>query len=198
MRLIHNSRLSQFRSPFGAVEKGTDVTLSVLVEDAEPRTISIDLRVWIDGKGETIIPLRYEADGIFTVTLPCPEPSLMWYRFNVTATFEDSTRTLYLGAPEGRTGGEGATYTYPECPSFQLTVYKHRAIRPSWYEHGMVYQIFPDRYRRDAAWRERCEHVLEQPKAGIPRRIVEDWDEPPCYERAEDGSIASWDFYGGP
>ena len=197
MRLIHNSRLPQSRSPFGAVEKGTDVTLSVLVEDAEPRTISIDLRVWIDGKGETIIPLRHEADGIFTVTLPCPEPALLWYRFNVTATFEDSTRTLYLGAPEGRTGGEGATYTYPECPSFQLTVYKHRAIRPSWYERGMVYQIFPDRYRRDAAWRERCERVIEQPKAGIPRRIVEDWDEPPCYERAEDGSIASWDFYGG-
>ena len=44
----------------------------------------------------------------------------------------------------------------------------------------MVYQIFPDRYRRDAAWRERCEHVLEQPKAGIPRRIVEDWDELPA------------------
>ena len=64
--------------------------------------------------------------------------------------------TLYLGAPEGRTGGEGATYTYPECPSFQLTVYKHRAIRPSWYERGMVYQIFPDRYRRDAAWRTRA------------------------------------------
>ena len=104
MRLIHNSRLSQLRSPFGAVEKGTDVTLSVLVEDAEPRTISIDLRVWIDGKGETIIPLRYEADGIFTVTLPCPEPALMWYRFNVTATFEDSTRTLYLGGSHGGRG----------------------------------------------------------------------------------------------
>ena len=27
--------------------------------------------------------------------------------------------------------------------------------------------------------------------------MVEDWNEPPVYERAEDGSIKTWDFYGG-
>mgnify|MGYP000361609701 CR=1 FL=1 len=27
--------------------------------------------------------------------------------------------------------------------------------------------------------------------------MVEDWNEPPEYERAEDGSIKTWDFYGG-
>ena len=26
--------------------------------------------------------------------------------------------------------------------------------------------------------------------------MVEDWNEPPEYERAEDGSIKTWDFYG--
>ena len=31
----------------------------------------------------------------------------------------------------------------------------------------------------------------------MPRRIVEDWNEPPVYDRNEDGSIASWDMYGG-
>ena len=27
--------------------------------------------------------------------------------------------------------------------------------------------------------------------------MIEDWNEPPVYERAEDGSIKTWDFYGG-
>ena len=36
MRLIHNSRLPQFRTPFGAVTTGTSVALSVILEDADP------------------------------------------------------------------------------------------------------------------------------------------------------------------
>lgn len=82
-------------------------------------------------------------------------------------------------------------------PSFQITVYKHREVRPEWYERGMVYQIFPDRYARDEHWRERTLAEVEKPRNGIQRRMVEDWNEPPVYERAEDGSIKTWDFYGG-
>ena len=61
----------------------------------------------------------------------------------------------------------------------------------------MVYQIFPDRYARDEHWRERTLAEVEKPRKGIQRRMVEDWNEPPVYERAEDGSIKTWDFYGG-
>ena len=198
MDFIHNSRDLAYRSPFGAVEKGTPVTLSVRAEDVSPRQLEIDLRVWIDGKGETIQRLEHQGEGVFATTLTCPDPALVWYRFNIRISSEDSVRTRYLGAPQGHTGGDGVVYDYADCPSFQITVYKHRAIRPSWYERGMVYQIFPDRYRRDPAWRERCERALaEHPTKGVPRRIVEDWNEPPVYDRAEDKSIASWDMYGG-
>ena len=79
-------------------------------------------------------------------------------------------------------------------PSFQITVYKHREVRPEWYERGMVYQIFPDRYARDENWRERTLAEVEKPRNRIQRRMVEDWNEPPVYERAEDGSIKTWDF----
>ena len=124
---------------------------------------------------------------------PITTPLIVWYSFVVRT----SDLELRCGAAQGRTGGEGVTYDYAEVPSFQITVYRHRETRPTWYEHGMVYQIFPDRYRRDPQWRERCEKALAEPHNGIPRRIVEDWNEPPVYERAEDGSIASWDMYGG-
>lgn len=197
MKFLHNSRLLQFRTPFGAVEAGCDVHLSVIAEEVDPSAIDIDLRLWVDGAGETLIPMVHEGDGIFAVTLPCPEPKLIWYRFNVRQTTDGIETLRYLGAPEGRTGGQAMLYEYEECPSFQITVYRHRATRPSWYERGMVYQIFPDRYRRDPDWKRRCTEALKHQHKGIPRNLIEDWDEPPSYKRAEDGSILEWDMYGG-
>ena len=194
MRLIHNSRLPQFRTPFGAVTTGTSVSLSVILEDADPNQATLTLRTWVDEIGESLYPMTHEGDGIFTVELECTEPCLIWYSFICNIEGQPEVR---LGAPQGRTGGEGVTYNYAEVPSFQITVYKHRENRPTWYERGMVYQIFPDRYARDENWRERTLAEVEKPRKGIQRRMVEDWNEPPEYERAEDGSIKTWDFYGG-
>ena len=194
MRLIHNSRLPQFRTPFGAVTTGTTLSLSVILEDADPAQATLTLRTWVDEIGESRYPMTHEGDGIFTVELECTEPCLIWYSFICNIEGQPEVR---LGAPQGRTGGEGVTYDYAEVPSFQVTVYKHRENRPTWYERGMVYQIFPDRYARDEHWRERTLAEVEKPRNGIQRRMVEDWNEPPVYERAEDGSIKTWDFYGG-
>ena len=194
MRLIHNSRLPQFRTPFGAVTTGTSVALSVILEDADPNQATLTLRTWVDEIGESLYPMTHEGDGIFTAELECTEPCLIWYSFICNIEGQPEVR---LGAPQGRTGGEGVTYDYAEVPSFQVTVYKHRENRPTWYERGMVYQIFPDRYARDENWRERTLAEVEKPRNGIQRRMVEDWNEPPVYERAEDGSIKTWDFYGG-
>ena len=194
MRLIHNSRLPQFRTPFGAVTTGTTLSLSVILEDADPAQATLTLRTWVDEIGDSRYPMTHEGDGIFTVELECTEPCLVWYSFICNIEGQPEVR---LGAPQGRTGGEGVTYDYAEVPSFQVTVYKHRENRPTWYERGMVYQIFPDRYARDEHWRERTLAEVEKPRNGIQRRMVEDWNEPPVYERAEDGSIKTWDFYGG-
>ena len=194
MRLIHNSRLPQFRTPFGAVTTGTTLSLSVILEDADPNQATLTLRTWVDEIGESLYPMTHEGDGIFTAELECAEPCLIWYSFICNIEGQPEVR---LGAPQGRTGGEGVTYDYAEVPSFQVTVYKHRENRPTWYERGMVYQIFPDRYARDEHWRERTMAELEKPRKGIQRRMVENWNEPPVYERAEDGSIKTWDFYGG-
>lgn len=195
MRLIHNSRTPRDRAPFGAVPAGTTVSLSVRLEGADPATAEVTLRTWVDGEGEGLIPCAPDpADpSRFTAELRTSEPCILWYRFiaQVGAT------TLTLGAPAGHVGGEGVSGTDPESPSFQITVYRPRPTRPSWYERGIVYQIFPDRYRRDQAWRARTEAALAAPRAGIGRRLVEDWNEPPSYERNPDGSIKTWDFYGG-
>ncbi len=199
MKLIHNSRDLAFRTPFGAVEVGSTVTLRVRVEDA-PARFQVGLRTWVDGEGERVHEMTPDGDGFYSYELACPRPANVWYSFHAVYAENDGAgdgKTVHLGARHGATGGEGVMYDHAGVPSFQITVYRHREVRPSWYERGMVYQIFPDRYRRDEHWRERSEAALAKPRNGIRRKLIEDWTEPPVYERNADGSIACWDFYGG-
>ena len=194
MRLIHNSRLPQFRTPFGAVTTGTSVSLSVILEDADPNQATLTLRTWVDEIGESLYPMTHEGDGIFTVELECTEPCLIWYSFICNIEGQPEVR---LGAPQGRTGGEGVTYDYAEVPSFQITVYKHREVRPEWYERGMVYQIFPDRFARDssATAQRGMEHHR---RMGQTVHYHADWDEPVEWQaNTPEGEYAPVDFYGG-
>ena len=194
MRLIHNSRSPQYRAPYGAVVLGTDVRLSCKVEDIDPANVTCTLRCWVDGEGETLTPMTGAADGTFTVSINRTEPAIVWYSFIVQAP---GAPELRIGAPRGREGGVGVTYDYAEVPSFQLSFYRPRAKRPGWYEGGIVYQIFPDRFARDDAWHERAEAVCAQERIGSTKRIVEDWNSAPAYSRNEDNSITTWGFYGG-
>ena len=194
MRLIHNSRLPQFRTPFGAVTTGTSVSLSVILEDADPNQATLTLRTWVDEIGESLYPMTHEGDGIFTVELECTEPCLIWYSFICNIEGQPEVR---LGAPQGRTGGEGVTYNYAEVPSFQITVYKHRKVRPEWYERGMVYQIFPDRFARDssATAQRGMEHHR---RMGQTVHYHANWDEPVEWQaNTPEGEYAPVDFYGG-
>lgn len=196
MRALHNSRGSRYRLPYGAVPQGGAVTLTVDVWD-DPGT-QATIRTWVDGTGEAFYPMELVEKGddgrlTFGGEVPADELGIVWYSFLLEGS-DGSVR--YYGAREGRTGGVGQMYDYMP-PSFQITVYKPREVTPDWYKEGMVYQIFPDRYRRGADWRERTEEALSQDRSGVPRVLVEDWDTPPSYQRDDSGHIKVWEFYGG-
>ncbi len=194
MKLRHNSRSPQFRTPYGAAKLDSTVRLSCTVEDADPQTASCTLRLWVDSEGESLIPMAHEGDGLFSAEVSRKTPAIVWYSFIVNVPGHPELR---IGAAAGAQGGEGAVYDYHEVPSFQLTFYRPREQRPAWYEGGLVYQVFPDRFARDDAWRERCEAAAAKKRIGSTKRIVEDWNTPPTYERNTDNSITTWDFYGG-
>ena len=194
MDLYHDSRDSRFRKPFGAVKIGTAVRLACEVSGCDPSQTSCTLRLWIDAEGEALIPMEYAGDLLWTATISRDMPAIVWYSFIVSRPGESTRR---LGAAPGKQGGVGVAYGDCDVPSFQLTVYKPRESRPDWYEGGMVYQIFPDRFARDESWRDRCANALEKRYRGYERKLIDDWGKPPVYERNQDGSITSWDIYGG-
>lgn len=205
LRARHITSDIRYRDPFGAVPVGGAVSLRVDVWDdpaAKPQ-----LRVWVDGKGESLLDMvEVELDegekssfwgdvpSRFEVKLEFEEPQILWYYFNIKAG--DGSIWRY-GAAREHGCGEGA-FCYGEPPAFQITVYdQKRKTLPTWYENGVVYQVFPDRFYRGSDW-ERNVHVkLDAPHQGPGRHLVGNWYDYPRYDRSWDGRINSWDFYGG-
>lgn len=207
MRAQHNSLDTRYRSIAGAVAVGEQLRLTIDIWDDVPRRVV--LRTWTDEEKEKLVPMRKvgcserrnialcgELNGgcRYGVTLTFDKPQVLWYSFQITSSKGDVWR---YGAAQEDKVGVGA-FAYGEPPSFQVTVYKkQRTVDPTWYTQGVAYQIFPDRFARDDNWRARCERVLSIPRKGVARRLVDDWNTYPYYERDADGNILAWDFYGG-
>lgn len=194
MRAKHVTSDSQYRSPFGAVELGDSVTLSIDVWEEQNPTAQ--LRVWIDGVGEELVDMdaKQEGDHVrFSASYTPSSTEIIWYSFYITA---DDGAVWRYGARQGCSVGEGA-FAYGDPPSFQITVYRKRELQPEWYQDGIVYQIFPDRFARGDDWEARVRDALEPNRKGPARDLVADWYTPPVYKKDNYGRISVWDFYGG-
>ncbi|MBR3325829.1 MAG: 4-alpha-glucanotransferase [Atopobiaceae bacterium] len=198
MRATHNTSSSVYRTPFGACPLGESVTLSIDVRDVESPKGQI--RLWVDGEGETLVPMKpeviEEGDGRvvrLTGTFTPEKTQIIWYFFLVT---DDDDVVWRYGAKNECSVGEG-TFAMGDPRSYQITVYEPREVRPEWYQHGIVYQIFPDRFERGSDWCDCVRASFDQPRNGPGRELVENWNEQPVYKKDQYGRISTWDFYGG-
>lgn len=202
MRAQHNSLDRRYRSCPGAIDMGEQMRIALDVWDDSPSRVA--LRLWSDTKEEVLDMYRVTPDDAllaelsggsrFEVVLSFDEPQIMWYSFQVTSEHGDVWR---YGAAQPNKPGVGC-FVYGEPAGWQITVYHNeRAQQPSWYTSSIVYQIFPDRFNRDAQWEERCREALARPHKGVARVLVDNWNTYPSYTRAADGSVEAWDFYGG-
>jgi len=191
--LFHDSRELIYRRPYGAVPCGSAVTL-VFQAMRQDAPIQVQLRTWSTSAGEFIAKpekvCETEASGgqvCYQFELEAPAtPGLLWYHFIVN--YPD--RTVWFGAPVDGLGGAGEEYT--SLPTdWQITVYDQQAKVPDWYTHGIMYQIFPDRfYRGDAP-----AALPELPTLALYHPHWNDW---PFYAKdPQTGNIAAYDFFGG-
>ncbi|MBO4861823.1 MAG: glycoside hydrolase family 13 protein [Firmicutes bacterium] len=197
MELYHNSHSKDFRKPFGAVRCGGHIELKLKAPDADYAV----LRLYTDEAGEGMLQPSLRKDGTFVWRFSAPEDDcVLWYFFVVG----QNDNVYCYGNNDRKLGGEGRIYWQGETPeSFQITVY-HDFEVPAWYKEGIVYQIFPDRFRRTAKLNVPSAGVTDledlspgavyDPKTG---RVYEDWYTLPYYIKNTDGSIAHWNFWGG-
>lgn len=182
MNIRHNSWDLYFRDPFGALETGSEVTIRVTASDIS----NLRLRTYFNDE-EHFYSMTEDSDpGLFSVTLELPDiPGIFWYDFR----FEHNGHTYCYGTQSDTLGGEGQIYeAYP--PSYQITLFEPVRKIPSWYTEGIMYQIFPDRFRHG----DDPDFTPVYFKNSMLHACPEDT---PHYFRNKDGSIEYWDFFGG-
>ncbi|MCR5808662.1 MAG: glycoside hydrolase family 13 protein [Clostridiales bacterium] len=192
--VFHDSRELASREPFGALRCGQSVTLRLFITGEDLDKTHALLRVW-DGE-ERFLEGEASFDGgakvfSFRVTAPA-RPAIMWYSFRI----HSPEGFFYAGAedPVLRSGRSVLTQELPH--DWRITVYDADFRTPDRFKGAIVYQIFPDRFRRGEY--PGLEAGLDYHR-GMGRRItVKDWDEEVDYlPRGEEPYYSPSDFYLG-
>ena len=155
--LGHDSRELLYRVPGGAVPANSKVKLRFRTYHND--VSGVTLRTYHTGLGaEQLIEMKRVASGV-----SCYNPELSWscdfweatldsstigtiyYRFIV----KDGAKTVYYeDDSDVRDGGWGQTFDNSNDWGWALTVYDPNFKLPiQWMKEGVVYQIFPDRFR---------------------------------------------------
>ncbi len=181
MKLYHNSWEEKYRMPFGAVKRGTQITLFVATE----RICRVWLEIHRDFEEQESIEMSAAAGG-FSVTVQVAETILHYYHFRALT---DEGEMIVYGNNEREYGGEGQIAAAGRrLLDYQITVYDYDDFAPLWYRKGVAYHIFIDRFSVG-------EGGIKEPKENIffyGRKT-----DLPMYIKDGKGEIIRWDFFGG-
>ena len=186
MNVYHNSQQMLYRSPFGAVDIGTEITLRIAVKEKR-RAPSVTLRLWVNN-AEELVPMKLS--GKMDTTLfyeakisAMKNPGLMWYYFIIES---EADRWYYCNNSEFL-GGEGSLLMSP-ADSYQITVYKKGYTVPKWLREGVMYQIFVDRFYCPG-------EIIKKDRNYY---YHETWGDTPRFDLTdEEGNYSNRDFFGG-
>ncbi len=177
-----NSRDPAFRDPTGAVADGTRVHFRITL----PRSLSCSGAVLVvqrDGGGVHVGNMFWcGMNGDDHEWWEChytPDvPGLYFYHFELRTSRGHSALKKDLGG-SARPGGS---------EDWQLTVYDRNFETPDWLAGGILYQIFPDRFRNSG-----------NRKQNVPadRRMHARWNEQVEWRPNREGKITNSDFFGG-
>ncbi len=206
--LYHDSLDPLYRTPGGAVTANTAVTLRFRA--AANDLTAVKVRLWNDRTDtQTFLNMAVVATDAtydwWEVTVPASaDPTSYWYRFiamdgTATAYYEDNGKGF-----AGGFGGPGQPYAQSPDNSWQITVYDPSFHTPDWVKNGIIYQIFPERFRDGDLTNDTPPGSFHYdiPGGSIYRSNdpAEAWNAPLCDPRDPEGpcpQIYGQNFYGG-
>lgn len=188
VKVIFDSGDSRFKSPFGAVEAGCSLHLTLLVL-RELAGLRVSVNVISDKTGMTSsYVMEPDEEDLttpnyisFCTDLELPLRGLYWYHFRLDGENEH----LIFGLDKDT--GRAVRYD-GEPVSWQQTVYRREYQIPDWIYGGVFYHIFVDRFAKGENTR----------LVSMPGKVTrEDWGGQPQYRPDENGRILNNDFFGG-
>ncbi len=189
MYIHFDSWQEKYKKPFGAIKVGRPVEFMLEAYDVD--VTSVELYVYADGKLiPEIVGMENKSSGRYYATYIPRKSGLYFYYFKLVIRQHEHELVRYYCANGGGQGQLIENSEVLENNSYQLTCYDKTVNAPEWYQNGICYQIFPDRF-----YNGNLDGYIEGKKRDtfIYATIQDD----PMYIRNHDGSIARWDFYGG-
>ena len=168
--LGHNSHDTLYRVPFGAVTPGEEVILRFRTYHND--VTGVRARVWDDAQqAQFFLNLELAAADVscydeaqpdetcdfWQASLTPSAPTTYYYRFIIS----DGTDTANYEDDEQRDGGWGEARDNFNDWGYVIQVYEPDFKPISWLQNGVMYQIFPDRFRNG--------RTANDPNTNLPR-----------------------------
>ncbi|NLL63716.1 MAG: glycoside hydrolase family 13 protein [Ruminococcaceae bacterium] len=184
--MIFNSRNIEYKSIYGAVKAGDEITFRLLLPNKELGVAITSARLLICNDNDSLIVNKYDLTPtneykdecqFWEVKYLAKEPGLYWYCFEYQASsitwqvYKGNYSTGYINIPENK---------------WQLTVYDDAQTIPDDWKGGIMYQIFPDRFYNSGS-----------KKLMLFDRKMRPWGEMPAFEEDLEFEVWNNDYQGG-
>jgi len=182
MRILFDSKKTEYKTPFGCLTPQEDCTLHIHIP-CSVKTCAVSLLLNRENgepfREERLTYLRTE--GLYDVWQICfqiPKPGLYFYYFRITG----HTGTFRLFK-------QGCDTNMEDGDMWQVSCIPESFTTPDWAKGACYYQIFPDRFF--AAGEPDLSGKLK------PYTLHQDWSEEVVWQPDELGRVLNNDFYGG-
>ena len=182
MRILFDSKLPQYKTPFGTLVPGQECTLNIQIPSAVQTTRVVCHLSYADGGEAQQIGLDFKMkkgpyetwQGKFSI----PETGLYFYYF-VIHHRTGSFRLFRQGDDTNMEAGD--LWQVSCCPADFET--------PEWARGATIYQLFPDRFN--------CSGKVDLTGKLEPYTIHKYWHEEVEWKPTPEGIVLNNDFYGG-
>lgn len=182
MRILFDSKKSQFKTPFGCLTPKQSCRLQIHIP-ATVKTTGVDICLTHqDGTPLRDIPMSFEENRepyhIWAGDFSLEEAGLYFYYFRITG----HTGTFRLFKQGNDTNMEAGDTWQISCIPADFTT-------PDWAKGATIYQIFPDRFHKAGD----CDLTGKLQ----PYVLHENWMEEVFWQPTPEGVVLNNDFYGG-
>ncbi len=183
MSIVYNSWQDNFKKPFGAIELGEKLKISI---KAAENITNVSLIISTDEEIVKEIQMIKNNNNTFTASdIYFGQENIYFYYFRVNEDVNGDIQVRYYGKNQENAESK-EYYNEHDINKYQLTVSK--CIKtPKWFKEGILYHIFVDRFNKTG-------------KINNPKKdsfIYANWEDTPMYIKNDEGEVLRWDFHGG-